>query len=166
MTALLATASRARVVVGAFVLLTIGGAGDGRSITSVSKDVDEARRIAYVSRVPPDLNSDETFHAYVASDESDDAAILSEAVDMGSLDVALTWARERAERVVLSYGVSGAGVFSAGYVYYSGGDTADPLPEWPPPADVRRALDAEARQAMHGRPATGAQIGVEEPEER
>lgn len=160
------------VVAAAFAGIVVGVSGAGGLANEGASAADPGRhsfmnerskRITYVARTSS-ISGEDAFHAYVASDTSRDAVVLIEGPGWTSLDEALTWSRQHTDRVVLSYGVTGAGVFSAGPVYYGGEDARDPLPEWPPAASVVRRLDARARSADLPSGSSGATIGVEEPE--
>jgi hypothetical protein len=76
---------------------------------------------------------------------------------------ALEWANRHTPTVVLSYGVSGAHLFSAGANYYDGGDPSDPLPPWPPAAEVLAAIDAEVLSLRGVNPSNQDRLSVVEP---
>jgi hypothetical protein len=122
-------------------------------------------QIAYVAREWVPATASPQFSAYVMSDDSETAHLLEETASAGSVEDALTWARARAARVVLSYGYSGDGVFSAGHKYHDGDSDEAPLPLWPPPADVLAEIDAKAARLQVPTGDTW-RLGVEEPEER
>jgi hypothetical protein len=60
-----------------------------------------------------------------------------------SADEAVSWARDRAEQVVVTYGYADETVFSAGSVPY----TEESLPQWPPDPETRGRIDAAVRAA-------------------
>jgi hypothetical protein len=60
--------------------------------------------------------------------------------DWDDVDTALVWARERADEIVLTYGLNEDSVFSAGVTYYKG-TGEDGLPRWPPPQAVKASIE-------------------------
>jgi hypothetical protein len=61
------------------------------------------------------------------------------------VESALTWARARADRVVLCYGYYHRTMFTAGAVRAQWPDGVE-LPEWPPDDAERTAIEKEARE--------------------
>lgn len=83
--------------------------------------------------------------------------------EWSDLEAALTWARARADQVVLTYGTSADAVFSAGVTYYDGGK-AEPMKAWPPSEEARNAMDADVRRHADGtKQSDCAQLGVAQP---
>ena len=62
------------------------------------------------------------------------------------VETALAWARERADEVVLRYGLGDDAIFSAGASPCRAA-AAQPLPRWPPTASRRQQIDREAQAA-------------------
>lgn len=109
----------------------------------------------------------DAFTAYV-TDAATEMLHADEGGLWNKLDEALAWARARANQVVLTYGFTHESVFSAGADYYDGGDTAHPLPVWPPGRATISAIDNQVGQVVEETPppATSDQLGVTEPEVR
>jgi hypothetical protein len=104
--------------------------------------------IAYIGRAPSSSGTP-LFRGYVEVIRT--GQIAAETDGAIPLHDALEWARQHTPTVVLSYGLSGAHVFSAGTTYYDGGNAGNPLPPWPPSSEIVAAIDAEVASARSRR---------------
>jgi len=110
---------------------------------------------AYVGREP----DGHRFSAYLT--DRDESTVVEQGDVWQSLDEALDWARQRARRVVLTYGWSEDAVFTAGV------DPVPGLPLWPPSDDRRRMIDEAVSRGLREVPrATPQRLGIDEPEIR
>lgn len=137
------------------VLISLGLATAGGE---ASEESAKAGDRAFVGRDPGSIS----FAGYVVRIEDD--RVVEQGGPWESVDDALMWARSRAEQVVLTYGTKGDTIYSAGDVYFDGG-RGEGLPAWPPPVEVREAMDDAVRAAI-GDSSSGGVLGVDEAEER
>ncbi len=98
------------------------------------------------------------FTAYLS--DRDELKIVEQGSSWQTVDEALCWARSRADQVVLTYGWSEDGVFSAGV------DPVPGLPQWPPSDQQRTMIDEAVSRALGDAPLTPDKLGVVEPEIR
>ena len=96
----------------------------------------EHRRVGSVGRDPVTLR-------FVAN-WSDEADNNEDGGEFESIDDAIAWARERAPKVIVVLGFTRPLIFSAGEVYEPGEEPdRDPLPQWPPSAELLSELLAD-----------------------
>lgn len=140
------------------ILLFVAAHGDA---LSGPPSAPEDRR-AYIGREPGGLG----FSGYVVHASSEEK-VLEKGGPWSDVETAVSWGRERASQVLLTYGVKGDSVFSAGIAYYEGPPGGNkPLPTWPPSKETREALDEDVAAALQHETLREGSLGVESPEQR
>jgi hypothetical protein len=147
-------------IIATAVSLAAGARAAANGGEGVPKMKERSDSVAYVGRAPRS-SGPALFTGYVEVVRSGD--IVAETERAVPLDDALEWANRHTARVVLSYGLSGAHVFSAGASYYDGGNQREPLASWPPSPEVVAAIDAEVASALSQPRSNEERISVVEP---